>query len=58
VRRHRDDNWHAVLKVKTDRGEYILDNQIEDLLPWFRTGYRFVKRQSQGPQRLALPRRS
>jgi predicted transglutaminase-like cysteine proteinase len=47
VVRDRKDEGHAVLTVKTDRGEYILDNQIEDLLPWFKTGYRFVKRQSQ-----------
>ena len=30
-----------------DRGEFILDNQAEDVLPWLETGYRFVKRQSQ-----------
>jgi predicted transglutaminase-like cysteine proteinase len=36
-----------VLTVKTDRGEFILDNQAEDVLPWPETGYRFVKRQSQ-----------
>jgi predicted transglutaminase-like cysteine proteinase len=47
VVRDRNDDGHAVLTVKTDRGEYILDNQTEDLLPWFETGYRFVKRQSQ-----------
>jgi Bacterial transglutaminase-like cysteine proteinase BTLCP len=33
--------------VKTDRGEFILDNQAEDILSWFETGYSFVKRQSQ-----------
>jgi hypothetical protein len=36
-----------VLTVRTDRGEYILDNQTDEVLPWFETGYRFVKRQSQ-----------
>jgi predicted transglutaminase-like cysteine proteinase len=41
------DDGHAVLTVKTDRGEYILDNQAEDVVQWFETGYRFVKRQSQ-----------
>jgi predicted transglutaminase-like cysteine proteinase len=46
VRDHNDEG-HAVLTVKTDRGEFILDNQAEDILPWFETGYRFVKRQSQ-----------
>ena len=38
---------HAVLIVKTDRGEFVLDNQNENVLAWFDTEYRFVKRQSQ-----------
>jgi predicted transglutaminase-like cysteine proteinase len=46
VRDKRGDG-HAVLTVKTDRGEFILDNQAEDILLWSETGYRFVKRQSQ-----------
>ena len=36
-----------MLTVKTDKGEFILDNQNEDILLWSETGYRFVKRQSQ-----------
>jgi predicted transglutaminase-like cysteine proteinase len=48
VVRDRKDEGHAVLTVKTDRGEFILDNQVEDILPWHETGYRFMKRQSQG----------
>jgi predicted transglutaminase-like cysteine proteinase len=47
VVRDRHDEGHAVLTVKTDRGEFILDNQVEEVLPWFETGYRFIKRQSQ-----------
>ena len=47
VVRDEKDEGHAVLTVKTDKGEFILDNQVEDVLPWNRTGYRFVKRQSQ-----------
>jgi predicted transglutaminase-like cysteine proteinase len=47
VVRDRRDEGHAVLTVKSDRGEFILDNQAEAVLPWFETGYRFVKRQSQ-----------
>jgi predicted transglutaminase-like cysteine proteinase len=47
VVRDKKDEGHAVLTVKTDRGEFILDNQIDDILPWSDTGYRFVKRQSQ-----------
>jgi predicted transglutaminase-like cysteine proteinase len=38
---------HAVLTVKTDKGEFILDNQNEEILLWSDTSYRFVKRQSQ-----------
>ncbi len=47
VVRDRKDEGHAVLTVKTDLGEFILDNQAEEILPWTQTGYRFVKRQSQ-----------
>jgi predicted transglutaminase-like cysteine proteinase len=46
VRDKRGDG-HAVLTVKTDKGEFILDNQQEDVQLWSDTGYRFVKRQSQ-----------
>jgi predicted transglutaminase-like cysteine proteinase len=46
VRDHKGDG-HAVLTVKTDKGEFILDNQNEEILTWVETGYRFVKRQSQ-----------
>jgi predicted transglutaminase-like cysteine proteinase len=48
VVRDRKDEGHAVLMVKTDRGEFILDNQVDEILPWYETGYRFMKRQSQG----------
>lgn len=47
VVRDKKDEGHAVLTVKTDKGEFILDNQAEEVLPWSATGYRFVKRQSQ-----------
>jgi predicted transglutaminase-like cysteine proteinase len=46
VRDHKGEG-HAVLTVKTDKGDFILDNQAQDVLLWFETGYRFVKRQSQ-----------
>jgi predicted transglutaminase-like cysteine proteinase len=49
VRDKRGDG-HAVLTVKTDKGEFVLDNQNEDILLWSDTGYRFVKRQSQADQ--------
>ena len=45
--RDEKNEGHAVLTVKTDRGDFVLDNQEEKILPWTATGYRFVKRQSQ-----------
>lgn len=50
VVRDKKGEGHAVLTVKTDRGEYILDNQEAEVLPWNKTGYRFIKRQSQSDQ--------
>ncbi len=47
VVRDRHGDGHAVLTVKTDKGEFILDNQNDQILLWADTGYRFVKRQSQ-----------
>ena len=47
VVRDKKGDGHAVLTVKTDRGEFILDNQENAILAWNKTGYRFVKRQSQ-----------
>ncbi len=41
---------HAVLTVKTDRGEYLLDNMVSQIRPWDRSHYVFVKRQSQSEQ--------
>lgn len=50
VVRERNGDGHAVLTVKTDKGEFILDNQHPDILLWSDTTYRFVKRQSQHDQ--------
>jgi len=47
VVRDRKGEGHAVLTVKSDKGEFVLDNQNEDVVAWTDTGYRFVKRQSQ-----------
>jgi predicted transglutaminase-like cysteine proteinase len=47
VVRDKKGDGHAVLTVKTDRGEFVLDNQENEILAWNKTGYRFVKRQSQ-----------
>ena len=47
VVRDKKGDGHAVLTVKSDKGEFILDNQNEEVVAWTDTGYRFVKRQSQ-----------
>lgn len=38
---------HAVLMVRTDRGDFILDNKTNLVLPWGQTGYVYVKREGQ-----------
>jgi predicted transglutaminase-like cysteine proteinase len=38
---------HAVLTIRTDRGDYILDNKTSAILSEEQTGYVFVKRESQ-----------
>ena len=45
--RDLEDQGHAILTVKTDHGEFVLDNLSDEVRPWTATGYRFVKRQSQ-----------
>ena len=47
VVRDKMGEGHAVLTVKSDKGEFILDNQNDNVVAWTETGYRFVKRQSQ-----------
>ena len=48
----KDENQegHAVLTLKTSKGEFVLDNLNDEMKPWTTTGYRFVKRQSQSDQ--------
>ena len=42
---------HAVMMVRTDRGDFILDNKRNAVLPWGQTGYMYVKREgSNGPE--------
>lgn len=36
---------HAVLMVRTDRGDFILDNKNNSVLPWNQTGYVYIKRE-------------
>ena len=45
--RDLEGEGHAILTVKTDRGEFVLDNLSDEIRPWDATGYQFVKRQAQ-----------
>jgi predicted transglutaminase-like cysteine proteinase len=38
---------HTILTVRTDKGDFIMDNLTDDILSWDETGYHFLKRQSQ-----------
>ena len=44
----RDENneGHAVLTVRTDRGDFVLDNKVNPVKAWADTPYTFVKQQS------------
>lgn len=46
VVRKPDGEGHAVLTVRTQSGDYILDNLSEDVKLWSETRYTFLKRQS------------
>ena len=37
---------HAVLTLVTDRGDFVLDNKVSEVMAWHRTGYVFIKRES------------
>jgi predicted transglutaminase-like cysteine proteinase len=41
---------HSVLMARTSHGDFVLDNLVDEIKPWTRTSYRFVKRQSQENQ--------
>ena len=38
---------HAVMMVRTNEGDLVLDNKRSAILPWHETGYVFVKREGQ-----------
>lgn len=46
VARKADGEGHAVLTIRTDLGDFVLDNLNNDVLPWDETGYRYLKRQA------------
>lgn len=40
-------NGHAVLLIRTDSGDFVLDNRRDEVKRWADTSYHFLKRQSQ-----------
>lgn len=42
----KEGGGHAVLTITTDRGEFVLDNQTNLILPWSKSELTFIKRQS------------
>ncbi len=46
VVRKPDGEGHAILTVRTRKGDFILDNLDDEMLPWEATGYKYLKRQS------------
>jgi predicted transglutaminase-like cysteine proteinase len=46
VVRKPDGEGHAVLTVRTSKGDFILDNLTDSVRQWDMTGYRFLKRQA------------
>ena len=47
VVRDLNNEGHTILTVKTDKGDLVLDNLVDEIRPWNATGYYFLKRQSQ-----------
>ena len=46
VVREETNDGHAVLTVRTDRGDLVLDNKQSEVMAWADTPYTFVKQQS------------
>jgi predicted transglutaminase-like cysteine proteinase len=52
VVKDEQNDGHAILTVKTNHGEFILDNLTNEIKPWDHTAYKFVKRQSQSDENM------
>jgi predicted transglutaminase-like cysteine proteinase len=46
VVRKPDGEGHAVLTMRTDKGDFVLDNLSNSVRQWYETGYRYLKRQA------------
>jgi predicted transglutaminase-like cysteine proteinase len=49
---------HAVMMVRTNRGDFILDNKRNAIVPWHKTGYVYIKREGEGMAWASLGRRT
>jgi predicted transglutaminase-like cysteine proteinase len=52
VVKERNGDGHAILTIRTNRGEFVLDNLSNEVKVWTAAPYRFVKRQSQQNQNI------
>ncbi len=46
VVRKPDGEGHAILTVRTNKGDFVLDNLSDRVKPWEDTGYWYLKRQA------------
>lgn len=42
------NNLHAVLTIATDKGDYVLDSETDQIRPWNDTGFDWLARQDNG----------
>lgn len=54
VARSKQGEAHAVLTVATDRGDYVLDNLTNTVLPWNETNLSWIAREAPGQAQWAL----
>ena len=47
VVRDQNNEGHAVLTVRTDKGDFVLDNKRRDIVRFADTPYTYIKRQSE-----------
>lgn len=47
VVRRENGEGHAVLTVRTSKGDFVLDNLVAKVRPWRATPYKYLKRQSE-----------
>lgn len=46
VVRKPDGEGHAVLTLRTAAGDFVLDNLVDEIKPWYATPYSYLKRQA------------